>query len=105
MVASCNKGMAFGIGPKGAWFSALALLVIFLFFSSEKNRLTKTGLALILGGGLANLLDRILAGCVRDFIQVGFLPIFNLADTAICVGASLVILSMLAKNFSLKLKK
>ena len=57
------------------------------------------GLALVLGGAIGNLIDRILLGYVTDFIQVWFgnwaFPSFNVADSAITVGAALLIIDAL----------
>ena len=57
------------------------------------------GLALVLGGALGNVIDRIRLGHVVDFIQVLFgtwpFPSFNVADSAISVGAALLIVDML----------
>lgn len=57
------------------------------------------GLALILGGAIGNLIDRIMLGYVTDFIQVWFgnwaFPSFNVADSAITVGAALLIIDSL----------
>lgn len=54
-----------------------------------------TGLALILGGALGNLYDRVVLGYVVDFIEVhyqaNYWPAFNIADAAICVGAALLL--------------
>lgn len=50
---------------------------------------------LIVGGALGNIIDRARLGYVVDFIQVGWWPIFNLADSAICTGAALLMLLFL----------
>lgn len=55
--------------------------------------------ALIVGGGIANLVDRLAIGCVRDFVRIPLWPtIFNLADLAITFGVLILIFSMI-KNF------
>ncbi|MDO5769544.1 MAG: signal peptidase II, partial [Psychrobacter sp.] len=87
------------------FFSALALIMaIFLTFYLTKApriaRLLNTGLALILGGAVGNLVDRLLHGHVIDFIHVHYAdawhyPIFNVADMGICVGVALVVIDML----------
>jgi signal peptidase II len=48
--------------------------------------------AILLGGGLGNLLDRLARGHVVDFIHVSYWPVFNVADIAICVGVGLLVL-------------
>lgn len=92
-----NTGGAFGFFPrKGFIFLvvtllAIGLIVYLLFFSSLRRDLTNVGLALILGGSLGNLLDRVISGGVVDFIQIWRTPIFNLADVAIVCGSGLII--------------
>lgn len=60
-------------------------------------------LSLILGGALGNVLDRIMYGAVVDFIDLHYAnwhwPAFNIADSAICIGAGLLIWSELRKSF------
>jgi signal peptidase II len=65
-----------------------------------RNRLLAGGLALIQGGALGNLIDRVLRGHVIDFIHVHwydswYFPAFNAADSAITIGAALLILDAL----------
>lgn len=92
-----NTGGAFGLFPrKGHVFLivtliAVATIVYLLFFSSVRHNLANLGLALLLGGSLGNLVDRLVSGGVIDFIQVGNTPIFNLADVAIVCGSGLII--------------
>lgn len=104
-----NAGAAFGfLNTAGGWqrwlFSGIALaasgLIVYWLLTlhpTEKpaEKLTALGLSLILGGALGNLLDRLLHGHVIDFIQVyyqhWYFPAFNVADSAITVGAALLI--------------
>ncbi|MBS3814604.1 signal peptidase II [Candidatus Bipolaricaulota bacterium] len=92
-----NTGGAFGLFPrKGFIFLivtllAIGLIVYLLFFSSLRRDLTNVGLALILGGSVGNLLDRILWGAVIDFIHIWRMPVFNPADVAIVCGSGLII--------------
>jgi signal peptidase II len=105
-----NPGVAFGLfaDSPAAWKTALlivislALLVTVLGIVWKSRRLaweSGVGLALILGGALSNLLDRVRMGRVVDFIDVYFRsyhwPAFNLADSAIVVGAGFLILHFL----------
>jgi signal peptidase II len=53
----------------------------------------------MLGGGIGNLIDRILSGKVTDFIAVGRFPIFNFADSALTTGCFLLIFWMLLSEF------
>ena len=106
-----NKGMAFGINlPVGiSFFSGISLiitcfLVWILWCERKNNLLMRISLALILGGAIGNLIDRILFGEVIDFFDfmVGDFHwyIFNIADSAVTVG----IISMLFYSFLFKAK-
>ena len=106
-----NKGMAFGINlPVGiSFFSGISLIIIcflvwILWCERKNNLLMRISLALILGGAIGNLIDRILFGEVIDFFDfmVGDFHwyIFNIADSAVTVG----IISMLFYSFLFKPK-
>src|SRR5262249_53104641 len=66
--------------------------------------LVRTGLALVFGGALGNFLDRVFRGTVTDFLQFLFgsyeFPSFNAADSAITIGAALLLLDMLRQKQS-----
>jgi len=76
--------------------SSAALVVSWLILRSPERRLLCTGLALILGGAIGNLVDRLMYGHVVDFVDLHAFgwhwPAFNIADSGITVGAGLVIL-------------
>jgi signal peptidase II len=82
-------------------FSVLALLVVsaLLWKNHPSHLVTGIGLSLIMGGALGNLWDRLARGRVIDFLLVYVKqyqwPVFNLADSAIVVGAGLLIVEML----------
>ena len=82
-------------------FSVVALIVVLGLLWKQRHALTLTGVALslILGGASGNLWDRIAHGRVVDFLLVYVKqyqwPVFNLADSAIVVGASLLVLEIL----------
>jgi len=100
-----NKGIVFGLfaeaGPIFLVVSILAVpAILFIFYSVKKPRWVLTAsLALILGGTLGNMYDRVVFGEVRDFIKFYYgtrvWPLFNLADSCICVGVALLSLEML----------
>ena len=94
---SCNPGFAFGLLPGFLnWVIAFLVLsaVVYLFFK-QKEFIFYAPFALILGGGIANLTDRIFRGYVVDFIRIPLWPTtFNFADLAITVGVLLIIFSM-----------
>jgi len=100
-----NRGAAFSfLADAGGWqrwfFAALAaavsvVLVIWIKRLRSSETLLAIALAMILGGALGNLYDRVMLGYVIDFISVHYrqyyFPAFNLADAAISVGAVLLI--------------
>ena len=98
-----NLGAVFGLGQGGRWFfiivSLVAVVTIPIFFARTDPRqfVLHGALALILGGAMGNLYDRMVYGCVRDMLWLfpdwGLWPwIFNLADAALLVGVGLVML-------------
>lgn len=103
-----NPGAAFsflaGAGGWQRWFFALVaigvcvVLLQWLRATPAKQWWMRTALALIMGGALGNLYDRIIHGYVVDFISVHYggwyFPAFNLADSAITVGAAILIFDM-----------
>lgn len=103
-----NKGAAFSfLSDAGGWqrwfFMALSFIIsialVYWLRTVDKNRkYLAWGLALILGGAIGNLIDRSLYGHVIDFIDVYYStwhwPAFNIADSAISLGAGLLILDM-----------
>ena len=105
-----NTGAAFSFlaGAAGwqRWFfiglgTAAALFIVWMLRSHGAQRLFSLALALILGGAVGNVIDRLLHGYVVDFIQVhygnAYFPSFNVADSAITLGAVLLILDELRR--------
>ena len=107
MVYVENTGAAFGIFAGGGSLTALLLItftllaigVIIYYLHIAISHLTAAGCALILGGALGNLHDRILHGHVVDFIDIHWgahhWPAFNIADTAITTGALLFAIGLI----------
>ena len=101
-----NTGSAFGLF-QGQTFpltivavvSVVALLLYAVFFYRRfpflDNCLAWVGLSLILGGTVGNLIDRLRLGHVTDFIDFGFWPAFNIADSAVVVGVIIFAYSLL----------
>lgn len=96
-----NSGTAFGLGSRFAPLIAIlavAVVVVLLRVSGAvEGTWTRLSLGLVLGGAIGNLLDRslragggVLGGAVVDFIDLRWWPVFNLADSAITVGAVLL---------------
>ncbi len=98
-----NTGSAFGIFPGATkvfiCLSGLAiiLIIVFLFYLKQKDYFIKFGLALILGGAIGNLVDRLAFGYVIDFLDFKIWPVFNLADFFISIGC----FSLLFKIFTI----
>ena len=95
-----NQGMAFSLLSGRQLFliiatSAALLLVAYgLFFRSRGKYLQQAALILVLGGGIGNLIDRVLNGEVVDYINLLFMrfAVFNFADICVCVGVALWVL-------------
>lgn len=104
-----NTGAAFSfLSDAGGWqrylFTGMAMLVsvifvIWLLRLPKDAKVLATGIALVLGGAVGNLIDRVTLGYVVDFISVyykhHYFPAFNIADSAITVGTILLIIDML----------
>ncbi len=110
LVHSVNAGIAFGLFSEttSKWISfllvlssaAVILLLVWLLFVGRAGRVeSQVGIALIAGGAAGNLLDRLLHGGVTDFLELRAgnfrWPAFNLADSAITIGAALIIFELL----------
>jgi signal peptidase II len=112
-----NTGMAFGLLSAHAIpykpflvtllsVIALSAVAIYAIRAHPHERLSRFGLAFILGGAAGNIIDRIRLGYVIDFIDVFYRgshwPAFNVADTAICTGVGLLLLDTLLHRESKK---
>lgn len=91
-----NSGAAFGIFPnQGNFFIIIAIVVVLAIvlyyrYLPAGSWLVRLSLGLQLGGAIGNLLDRIRYGHVVDFVDIGFWPIFNVADLAIVTGVGIL---------------
>jgi signal peptidase II len=108
IVHSENPGIAFGMlsNASGAWrdvlligFSGAVLVAIStVLLRGQMDAVLRTGLGFILGGAFGNLYDRIVNGTVTDFLEAHagqhYFPAFNVADSAITIGACLLLLDM-----------
>ena len=96
-----NTGAAFGIFqnanmPLLILSILISLVVVWLYFKSEDEPLIfRISLAMMLGGAIGNMIDRIRFGFVTDFIAVGIFPVFNIADSAVTVGVAIMLIAML----------
>ena len=110
IVHAQNRGVAFSLfdGDASSWrtallvvFSLAAVIVIarILWNVDRLDRLSWTGLGLILGGAVGNVFDRIVWGRVTDFLDFYagdyHWPTFNIADSAIVIGSGLLLVEML----------
>lgn len=111
-----NRGAAFGIleGQRWLFIIITIIVVIAIIWYMRKalksgQRLLPWGLSLVLGGAIGNFLDRALMGEVVDFAQFNFgsytFPIFNIADSSICIGVGLIILDTILDSRRTKLQE
>jgi len=93
-----NQGAAFGVLPQAAVYLTVASAVIaiaILFYARvavAHSTLLTAAVAMLLGGAVGNLADRLRLGYVVDFIDLRVWPVFNLADVAVTLGVALVVL-------------
>ncbi len=111
LVLAYNRGAAFSfLSSESGWqryfFTAIGLgaaaYIVYLLKKHGGQRMFCWALSLILGGAVGNVIDRLLYGHVVDFLDFhlsafGHFPAFNIADSAICVGAGLFILDELRR--------
>lgn len=103
-----NEASAFSIGGGSAWgpFVTLAALLIIAgllwFLRSASGRLAAVAAGLVIGGAVGNLIDRaarsergFMGGGVVDFVDLGWWPVFNVADAAVVVGVILLLVTTL----------
>jgi len=99
-----NSGSLFGMFQNSALLlSWLSMIVLggFLFYYDkiQKSKLiVKLGSGLVIGGVIGNLIDRLAYGGVIDFIDLGWWPSFNIADSALCIGIGLLFIYFLFEN-------
>ena len=101
-----NPGMAFSLLSGKQLFliaatgAALLLVAYWLFFRSRGKKLQQAALILVLGGGIGNLIDRVLNGEVVDYINLLFMrfAVFNFAVICVCVGVALWVLVILLEE-------
>tara|TARA_B100002052_G_C15711837_1_gene519948 strand:- start:108 stop:575 length:468 start_codon:yes stop_codon:yes gene_type:complete len=97
-----NTGVAFslftGINDILRYFMPLAvILLFFLLYSYKDNIILKFAFSLQIAGAIGNFIDRLHKPGVIDFIGIGWWPLFNIADSAITIGLSLLILDTIIK--------
>ncbi|AMP20184.1 hypothetical protein AZF37_02455 [endosymbiont 'TC1' of Trimyema compressum] len=92
-----NKGAAFGILENAQWLfislTAIVVIIILIQIRSERKKGHNViPEAILLGGALGNLIDRLIFGYVRDFLEVPFFAVMNFADWFVSLGIVLVII-------------
>lgn len=97
-----NRGVAFGLFQDGTVFFAITTSIVIILFSIllfrnyKKSKLFATAAALIIGGGLGNLFERVVLGYVVDYLSLSFFPpICNFADYCITAGTICLIVYLL----------
>lgn len=104
LLLTYNKGVSFSFltsdSPYMPWVLSVFALIICVFIviwmRQEKDKFTRIGFALVLGGAIGNVIDRMRLGAVVDFLDfyIGSYhwPAFNIADSAICIGVFLILI-------------
>jgi len=99
-----NSGIAFGFFSQATSLvivltSAVVIWMLFFFArSGARHPLLPAALGLVVGGSVSNLFDRVVHGYVTDFVDFGFFPSFNLADTFIVLGVAALIFFLIAPD-------
>ena len=99
-----NSGIAFGLFSQSTSLvivltSAVVLWMVFFFaHSGARHPLLPAALGLVVGGSISNLFDRVAHGHVTDFVDLGFWPSFNLADSFIVLGVTVLIFFLIAPD-------
>jgi len=99
-----NSGIAFGLFARSTpiviFLTGIAVAWMLWFFarSGARHPVLPVALGLVIGGSLANLLDRVRLGHVTDFLDFKYWPSFNLADTFIVVGVGILLAALLAAD-------
>ena len=97
-----NSGIAFGLFPSATAVVialtavAVAWMLVFFARSGSRHPVIPAALGLLIGGSVSNLVDRVRLGHVTDFLDLGWWPAFNLADTFIVVGVAILLATLVA---------
>jgi signal peptidase II len=106
-----NPGIAFGLFS--SWATAVTILtaaavgwMLFYFArSGARHPVLPVALGLLVGGSLANLIDRLRLGHVTDFLDLRFWPAFNLADSFIVVGVAILLVALVSAERQPRLRR
>jgi signal peptidase II len=105
-----NRGAAFGLGQNSGLLMTVVSVCVFVFlliwiYNREKSRpgaWERAGMGFLVGGAIGNILERLTAGQVTDFLEFSFVsfPIFNMADVFIDIGVGIIIFTHLVRGDS-----
>ena len=104
LTCSYNSGSAFGLFSDQtvllilASFVGIGVLIFVYRYHPFPGRMLRVSLGLQLGGAIGNLTDRLRFGEVTDFVQLGFWPVFNLADASIVIGVTMLVALFLVSS-------
>ena len=99
-----NSGIAFGLFTSATsvviTFTVIAVAWMLIYFarSGARHPVIPAALGLLIGGSVSNLVDRVRLGYVTDFIDFGWWPAFNLADSFIVVGVLMLVIAAVASD-------
>ena len=105
-----NRGAAFGMLSNHRWVFmilstvSILLILVWLFKEKPKSWWIRSSAAMIIGGGIGNMIDRVALGYVVDFIDVRAIDfyVFNVADSFVCVGCGMILVWTLYMEFVAK---
>lgn len=103
-----NKGAAFGILADHRWvFMLISIIGIgalfaWLLLAKPSSKWIRIGLSFVIGGGIGNMVDRLLLGYVIDMIDCRFINfyVFNVADSFVCVGCAMVVIGLIIETIA-----
>jgi signal peptidase II len=99
-----NSGIAFGLFSQATSLvivltsTVVLWMVVFFAHWGARHPLLPAALGLVVGGSVSNLFDRVTNGYVTDFVDFGFFPSFNLADSCIVLGVAVLIFFLIAPD-------
>lgn len=98
-----NRGAAFGIMQGQSWFFLLCAMLVIIgmiifYIKYPVERFISLSMALIVGGAIGNLIDRWRYGFVVDFFDLGWWPVFNIADIGIVCGSICLLVFLFLKE-------
>jgi signal peptidase II len=99
-----NSGIAFGLFESATVLvtlltaAAVGWMLVFFARSGSRHPVLPAALGLLIGGSVSNLVDRVRLGHVTDFLDIGWWPAFNLADSFIVIGVAVLLLALMAAD-------